>query len=114
MKAEIAKLWVAALRSGEYMQGRGKLRNVHNEFCCLGVLCNLHAQAHSEIAARQEDVELYMGELKVLPTKVRNWAGMASCDGDYNRGYDTLASDNDMGNTFSRIAQTIETLWKNL
>lgn len=33
--------WVTALRSGEYRQGKGFLRNSDDEYCCLGVLCDL-------------------------------------------------------------------------
>lgn len=35
------KSLATALRSGKYEQGQGKLRSNHNEFCCLGVLCDL-------------------------------------------------------------------------
>lgn len=41
MNPEIKARWVAALRSGEYEQATGQLRNEHGEFCCLGVLCDL-------------------------------------------------------------------------
>lgn len=47
MKKAIKKRWVEALRSGEYEQGRMKLRNKGTEsdtFCCLGVLCDLAVQ----------------------------------------------------------------------
>lgn len=46
MNQEIKKRWVAALRSGDYKQGTGALRNADNKFCCLGVLCDLHSKAH--------------------------------------------------------------------
>ena len=32
--------WVAALRSGDYKQGLGRLRH-GDEFCCLGVACDV-------------------------------------------------------------------------
>lgn len=41
MNPEIKAKWLAALRSGEYQQGRGCLRRGSKEFpqfCCLGVL----------------------------------------------------------------------------
>lgn len=38
---KITKEWVAALRSGKYKQGCGRLRNKKNEFCCLGVLADI-------------------------------------------------------------------------
>lgn len=43
MDAEIKAKWIEALRSGTYRQGRGKLRSIDDEFCCLGVLCDLVA-----------------------------------------------------------------------
>ncbi len=33
--------WLAALRSGAYKQGKGTLVNKGNEYCCLGVLCEI-------------------------------------------------------------------------
>lgn len=30
--------WIKALRSGEYEQGKGQLKDGANKFCCLGVL----------------------------------------------------------------------------
>jgi hypothetical protein len=37
---ELAKTkWVAALRSGKYRQGTGRLRTKDGGYCCLGVLC---------------------------------------------------------------------------
>ncbi|NBQ68164.1 MAG: hypothetical protein EBU46_04735, partial [Nitrosomonadaceae bacterium] len=46
MKAEIKQRWLNALRSGKYKQGEGSLRQLDNEgkpqYCCLGVLCDLH------------------------------------------------------------------------
>ncbi len=51
MNSEVKAEWVAALRSGEYRQGTGHLRNVTTALenapathCCLGVLCDLYAK----------------------------------------------------------------------
>lgn len=41
MKKEIKEKWIAALRSGEYKQGRSYLR-INKKYCCLGVLCDIH------------------------------------------------------------------------
>lgn len=46
MNKDIKRAWVKALRSGKYKQGRKQLRNGNDEMCCLGVLCNLYAEAH--------------------------------------------------------------------
>lgn len=46
LKPEIKARWLAALRSGHYQQGYGRLRTRYtddrpDEFCCLGVLTDL-------------------------------------------------------------------------
>lgn len=42
MDANLKKVWVEALRSGEYKQGTGQLYNYdHNQYCCLGVLASV-------------------------------------------------------------------------
>jgi hypothetical protein len=47
MNIELGRRWVAALRSGDYRQGRGRLKRTRNggtkvSYCCLGVLRELH------------------------------------------------------------------------
>ena len=37
----IIRKWVDALRSGKYEQGNDLLRSIDDEFCCLGVLCDV-------------------------------------------------------------------------
>lgn len=42
MDPEIKAKWIAALRSGEYKQGTGRLYDdLTGRFCCLGVLCEV-------------------------------------------------------------------------
>lgn len=41
LKSEIKLKWVNALRSGKYDQGKGRLKDDENKFCCLGVLCDV-------------------------------------------------------------------------
>jgi hypothetical protein len=40
MDAKLKAAWMKALRSGEYEQGRQRLRR-GNDYCCLGVLCKV-------------------------------------------------------------------------
>ena len=110
MNQEIKAKWVSALRSGDYVQGTGQLRR-SNKFCCLGVLCDLHAQEHPEIAAMQTDVHAYMGESGWPPNEVTNWAsGNFSVLAPVSIGGDhmSLATHNDNGRTFLEIADAIE------
>lgn len=41
MNKTLKNKWLKALRSGEYAQGVGRLRTNKDEFCCLGVLCDI-------------------------------------------------------------------------
>ncbi|WP_420431474.1 hypothetical protein [Candidatus Poriferisocius sp.] len=40
-KNDLIERWVEALRSGEYEQGQRKLRSHDDQYCPLGVLCDL-------------------------------------------------------------------------
>lgn len=128
MKPDIAEKWVAALRSGDYMQGAGRLRSVAGEFCCLGVLCDLY---HKENPGAGSWVNHGAGEyawiddledapiVSILPECVRNWAGMISDTGRI-RGMspapipNTLAEMNDRGTPFNTIADIIDREAENL
>ena len=121
MKKDIKKAWVAALRSGQYLKGVAALRSKDNKFCCLGVLCNLHAQAHPEIAAEQQHPHRYLGASAYLPKEVQEWAGISGdnpevkqtswigSEGSSLTSLASLASINDSGVSFSEIADLIET-----
>lgn len=78
MKAHVKALWVTALRSGEYGQADGSLREVDtNNFCCLGVLCDVAVKAGVPVEVRvQDDRVTYDGEPDFLPESVREWAGL--------------------------------------
>lgn len=39
MPAKRKRRWIAALRSGKYKQGQGRLKTGTGEYCCLGVAC---------------------------------------------------------------------------
>jgi hypothetical protein len=41
--------WLAALRSGEFKQGKTVLVNENKEYCCLGVLCKTLGLTDEEI-----------------------------------------------------------------
>lgn len=115
MNKKIKAEWVAALRSGEYKQGRGHLRDVEDNFCCLGVLCNLHAQHHPDIAKTHFNKSFYMNEGTTLPLAVLQWAGLDSSDpivdghflSTWNDGLNTSLRHVDPLN-FEQIADLIE------
>lgn len=107
MKADIKKRWAAALRSGEYKQGTGKLRK-ENKFCCLGVLCDIYDKERWKAG---NYCHSFMGEVNGLPNEVVLWSGVSS-DSPYV-GNNSLMSHNDgrglsTRKTFKQIANLIE------
>jgi hypothetical protein len=75
MNPGIRAQWTAALRSGDYQQGKSALRK-NDELCCLGVLCDLAVKAGVITAAPGEDGHSwsYDGVPDYLPESVQEWA----------------------------------------
>lgn len=44
MRKKVKKLWVDALMSGRYVQGKSQLCSRDNRYCCLGVLTELYIE----------------------------------------------------------------------
>jgi hypothetical protein len=108
MNKRIKKLWVKALRSGEYRQGRHLLRR-NGTYCCLGVLCDLYHQKTGEgyWSDRMFTDGYTHASSTDMPTKVQEWAGLDG--GDPLLGRKLHASTlNDTGKPFTFIADRIE------
>jgi hypothetical protein len=104
MNPELKKLWLEALRSGNYEQTRFYLR-FGDGYCCLGVLCDLHPDVDwirniSECAFYPFGVE--ERDLGNLPDKASSWSGLT------NDQKNILMSMNDWGKSFEEIADYIE------
>lgn len=112
MNQEIKQKWIDALRSGEYQQGRGRLCG-SGAFCCLGVLCDLHAQETGNDWIEElygSDARFYLGQTLSLPYEVTDWANFDSfVYVDYNNKSDSLPYLNDkIKLSFTQIADIIE------
>jgi hypothetical protein len=108
VRADIKAKWVAALRSGEYKQGRGRLKfrregSDEAEFCCLGVLCDILDKDNTltvlgvpvesrsaEIFETGREVHateyLYADSSAYLPEKVVEYLRMPSSDPEVGPG----------------------------
>lgn len=109
MNPEWKAKWVAALRSGEYKQGKRYLRK-GDEFCCLGVLTDLAAkEGHCAWGRVGEEDEHYTddGTFGVLPIPIARLVGVTS-DGAREGRVPNLYEMNDDGATFLEIADIIE------
>ena len=118
MNKEIKDKWLAALRSGEYKQCRGRLKkgNKNKSFCCLGVLTDLAIKS-GEVSLNWDnnlviDLSSYIN-MSSLNEETIEWSG-ANGLGDTggfrgkNNDYIVLAAKNDRGASFKQIANIIE------
>lgn len=129
MNKEVKAKWIAALRSGNYEQGEGRLHIVGRNdnpdtYCCLGVLCELAvAENIVDKPVIVKDSRHHDGEwsdcfmyddvqIAGLPTPVLKWAGIHNATlgpavNIHGRTV-TLSSHNDSGATFEQIASAID------
>lgn len=94
---ELRKKLVEALRSGNFKQGKMRLK-LRDRYCCMGVACIVAGRKF--VRGRCE------GRSTVLPESVMFDYGFQSDQGRYK--VDTLTSQNDTGATFIEIADIIK------
>lgn len=127
-KEQARKLWIEALRSGEYEQCRGQLCKVDTHtkepiaYCCLGVLCEVFNKYEHGLITRIEEArtfanpkeisyrKTYNEEKNVLPHIIRKWVGLYDIEGRSDSPhYPSLTTLNDHENySFKRIAYILE------
>ncbi len=103
-----AQQWVAALRSGEYLPGIGRLRNRLDCYCPLGVLCQLYYLATGKLKPELcAGFYWYGNRLGSLPDAVRDWAGLETVLGYFDDGGIVALNDGE-NKSFLEIADIIE------
>ena len=114
MRKEVKDKWLAALRSGEYKQGKNQLIDGDN-YCCLGVLCDIHSKTVKKKGVRFKDNMYFDGiyyNTTELSERVQKWAGINSESGTFkykNGKQSNLIWLNDIkGKSFKEIANIIE------
>jgi hypothetical protein len=115
MDPEVKARWVAALRSGEYSQGERVLHR-GSAFCCLGVLCDLHAKETGGAWVQDARTQIYLECDNYLPDAVVAWAGLPNSRGGEIvfggvRAGPAVHNDGACGigkRTFAQIADAIE------
>lgn len=105
-----AKRWIAALRSGDYLQAAASgLRPLDDTYSVLGVACDLYPFGHwyegtFDWWGYSADLD---NKLWSLPRDVAAWLGLRSQNGVYDDGELELLREAD-GFTFEVIADVIE------
>lgn len=113
MNELVKTLWTDALRSGEFKQGNGHLRTGQDNYCCLGVLCELYRrEVGGEWQTQHGNVFTFassqdMSEV-TLTTDVWEWAELPVADPAVGEDHRNLSSYNDSGTNFDKIADLIE------
>lgn len=114
MNQEIKKLWVEALRSGEYKQTKKRLKDC-NGYCCLGVLCDIYKKEtglgewiKDESLSGYEFITIgHINEKGVLADIVSKWSELNDLNPIIDRVSITVI--NDSGTYFQEISNLIET-----
>lgn len=101
MDKELKEKWIAALRSGDYCQTKGKLIDEQG-YCCLGVLCDVAGTPQNENEEFIDTVGQPLNEIGYSATDIYGGTGVSTST---RQG---LARANDQGDTFDRIADWIE------
>lgn len=105
---ELKAQWLAALRSGEYIQCTGQLsREVEGvmQHCCLGVLCRLQGRLEKTGSLEYDGTTEFASSLVLSPDNPVYFLTEVVTNMD---GPCTLADLNDRGATFVEIADIIE------
>lgn len=116
---EIQAKWLVALRSGKYKQGRASLRNINDEFCCLGVLCDVLDNTKWMNKSPDDDVKrsskfiksyMYEGNSGSITNEIGIKAGIVI--GEDRAIINALIAKNDIIKvSFGEIACFLEGLW---
>lgn len=117
MNADVKEKWLTALRSGDYKQGRGRLKATKDgrtTYCCLGVLCEVAITEGVPLTVTTdsfyEDLTLtsFDDSSAYLPEAVVQWADVSTNGLFGDEGGGNLTYMNDTGKTFEEIADVIE------
>jgi hypothetical protein len=110
MKAN-RKLWVEALRSGEYKQTKEALKRKSGGMCCLGVLCDLAGEEWNPCPTSEGKILPVGASSHVATKKAMAFVGLRGPSGVIKGGnseFFDLAAMNDAGKRFKTIAKIIE------
>lgn len=91
--------WIAALRSGEYKQGRGKLRTDDKCYCCLGVYADI---------VDPENKTDWKGDFYLSKSLVESFYSDHGSHKDKDERPSLVHLNDDERQTFSEIADILE------
>ena len=119
MKKSISKIWIKALRSGEFNQGSEFLEK-DGKYCALGVISLLSLMGGQCTYNSDGGVGLFDNKRSGLSFNTMKWAKISNflkADAPFapfhlNGKISSIAQMNDSGMNFNQIADLIEKHWK--
>lgn len=112
---ENIRKWVDALRSGEFKQTTGRLRNDAGEYCCLGVACEVAIKDGIDLVPFDDGYlrpELLGYTGGTMPVAVREWLGLSGDPiigtGEFGLPLSAISTNDSHGWSFDQIADAIE------
>lgn len=113
IKANREKL-IDALRFGKYKKGKHVLRDIDDNFCCLGVACEILNIKYNPTEIG--DCYLYSGRGTIAPREVVNRFGLYWSNGGNRERNKSLAQINDNSESFEPVIKAMENgnYWKSL
>lgn len=110
---DVKTKWLNALRSGDYLKGKGKL-NCDNKYCCLGVLAEIekYPKSLSDIGLiSYNNVSSHLtsdSNVYVVLRSLGDFHGFIIIIENDLRKFISLASINDSTETFNEVIEIIE------
>ncbi len=119
MKKTISKIWIKALRSGEFNQGSEFLER-DGKYCALGVLALLSLVGGQCTYNFHEGIGQFDNKRSGLSFNTMKWAEIKDFHNpdapfvplDVNGTMSSITKLNDSGMSFNQIADLIEKYWK--
>lgn len=103
MNKQNIKKWVEALESGRYKQGSSYLATIDNEYCCLGVACEVAIENGVPVQKKElENWYSYDSLSEFPPSIVMDWIGIPN-----EEQYDYTKMNDEMHLSFKEIAEEI-------
>lgn len=105
-------LWAKALESSKYAQGIGQLKDENDQYCCLGVACDVYRKATGKGRWTRKSNRYSFGEsLAYLPLEVVKWFGLDDEDPTLRGNREIATVVNDVHrNSFNEIAKMVRAL----
>lgn len=104
-------LWVEALESGRFRQGRERLKRVTlgaYEYCCLGVACEVAMDNGAPVVETLIDGSIkFNGSIGYLPEEVQDWLGVDDEDPALDSRTSAAQANDGKGMRFTEIAALV-------